>query len=84
MSASRIYKPDAVKLAESIAALDAKSELAEAQFRPGPFPIDALNETQRRIVEAVAEVTGLDVATSTSRLASRHCCSASLLCSKRC
>jgi hypothetical protein len=28
----------------------------DAQFQPGPFPIEALSEIQRRVVESVAEV----------------------------
>lgn len=38
-------------------AVEVKSLLhLETQLQPGPFPIDALNDTQRRIVEAVANV----------------------------
>ncbi|HYV26816.1 MAG TPA: DUF3987 domain-containing protein, partial [Candidatus Eisenbacteria bacterium] len=40
---------------------ETKSVQVEAQFLPGPFPIDALNDTQRRIAEAVASVHQLPI-----------------------
>ena len=40
---------------------DGNALASEAQLQPGPFPIDALNETQRRIVEAVATVHQLPI-----------------------
>ena len=50
------YIPESVTRAKAAEMAEAKAEQAETKLQPGPFPIDALNETQRRIVEAVADV----------------------------
>ncbi|MGH6830740.1 MAG: DUF3987 domain-containing protein, partial [Methylocella sp.] len=61
MSESRIYTPKAVTRVKEAEAAEAKAAQIEAQLQPGPFPIDALNETQKRIAEAVANVHQLPI-----------------------
>ncbi len=60
------YLPTADELlpsarAEETEAAEAKGAQAEAQLQPGQFPVDALNETQRRIAEDVATVHELPI-----------------------
>jgi hypothetical protein len=47
--------------AKSLELAEEKRDQIEAQFNPGPFPIDAMNETQKRIVESVANVYQLPI-----------------------
>jgi hypothetical protein len=56
MSESHIYVPDSVARSKAQEAIDAAAAQREAQFQPGTFPVDALGETQTRIVEAVTSV----------------------------
>ncbi len=57
MSSTRIYTPGASPAAEP----NRSEEQADRLFEPGPFPVHSLNDTQRRIVETVAEVYGIPI-----------------------
>jgi hypothetical protein len=61
MNDPHIYTPQSVRRAKEAEAAAARAVQAQAQFQPGQFPIDALNETEKRIVEAVANVHQLPI-----------------------
>jgi Protein of unknown function (DUF3987) len=61
MSDSRIYTPQTIMNAKALELAEEKRDQIEAQFNPGPFPIDAMSPTQRRIVESVANVYELPI-----------------------